>query len=110
MILTPEAGVAEIPLLVQGESLPKSDNIGTQNYQKPPVAVVTGGGYDDESFEKMKKACEGKGNVLWLRPDLTTPTPPLGPEYGKAMVSRVKACMKKLAEDGEMGGDGVYFF
>jgi hypothetical protein len=110
VILAPEAGVAEIPSLLQGEALPKSDNIGTQNYTNPVAAIITGGGYDDENFAKMKKACEGKGSVPWLRPNRSTPTPPLGPAYGKAIVERVKACFNRLVEDGKMKGDGVYFY
>jgi len=73
VILTPEAGAAEIPLLLDGKSLPKSENVGSQNYSKKPIAVITGGGYDDAKFKIMKDACEGKGSVPWLRPDMSYP-------------------------------------
>lgn len=111
VILTPEQGIAEIPLLLQGKSLEKSDNVGTQNYTQPPVAVVTGGAYDDESVSKMREACKDDSvrKVPWLRPDLSVSMPPLGPEYGKAMVARIKVAMKKLEDEGKMKGDGIHF-
>lgn len=69
-----------------------------------------GGGYDDEKIELMRSACEGVSKVPWLRADLTVPTPPLGPEYGAAMVKRVKDCLKSLAEQGKMEEDGIHFY
>lgn len=49
-VLSLEAGVAEIPAILRGEkpSLtdPKASKVGTTNdYSKPPHAVVLGGGY-----------------------------------------------------------------
>jgi len=58
----------------------------------------------------MRKASEEKSNVPWIRPNLDTPTPPLGPLYGAAVVERCKVCLKKLAEAGRLGDDGVYFY
>jgi len=72
--------------------------------------VVTGGGYDDASFAEMRAACKGKSEVPWLRPDLSTPRPPLGPGYGEAVVERVKVCLRRLAEEEKLSGDGVYLF
>jgi hypothetical protein len=70
-----------------------------------------GRGYDDEAVEKMREACKGIGNgVPWLRADLSIPTPPRGPAYGKALVERIKVLIKELEESGKMGGDGVYFY
>ena len=71
---------------------------------------MLGGGYNDEAFAKIREACEGKSDVPWLRPDMSKPTPPLGPEYGKHMVGRVKVCLKELAEGRKMGEDGVHRF
>jgi hypothetical protein len=110
VILSAEAGAAEIPLLLAGQSLPASDNVGTQNYSKKPVAVVTGGGYYDERFKLMKDACEGKGGVSWLRPDMGYPMPPLGPQYGAIMVERVKKEIKELVDSGKLGGEGVFIY
>lgn len=60
----------------------------------------------------MKEACKGGSvkKVPWLRPDLTFKMPPVGPEYGKIMVERVRKGLKKLTEEGKMDGEGVYLF
>jgi hypothetical protein len=112
VILTPEAGVSDIPLLLEGKTPPSSDpgDLGTRDYSQRAAAVVTGGGYDDAAFQIMRDACKGKSNIPWLRPDLSVPTPPLGPLYGKAMVERVKACLDNLAEEGKLGEDSIRFF
>lgn len=55
----------------------------------------------------MRDACksvQGAEKVPWLRLDLTKPTPPLGPEYGKHMVGRVKDVLGEL-KLGEGGGE-----
>lgn len=115
VILSTTSGVAEIPPLLASSQPSRSttDNIGSQNYTKPPQAVVTGAGYDEEAVETMRKACDTNGQgskVPWLRPDTSIPTPPLGPKYGEAMTKRVKVCLRELEEEGRMGGDGVYFY
>lgn len=105
IILSPAAGVSDIPAILQGQS-PSSteENIGTQNYSNLPIAVVTGGGYDDRLFKEMYDAAKGKGKAVhWLRPDLSVQTPPLGPDYGKHMVGRVKACLERLEGEGKLG-------
>ncbi|PMD62321.1 uncharacterized protein K444DRAFT_523895, partial [Hyaloscypha bicolor E] len=56
VILSAEAGAVEIPLLLEGKSPPSSDNVGSQNYSKKPVVIVTGGGYDDARFKLMNDA------------------------------------------------------
>lgn len=84
--------------------------MGTKNYSKKPVDIVTGGRYDDARFELMKDACEGMGSVSWLRPDMGYPMPPLGPQYGGIMVERVKKGAKKLIEGGKLGEDGVFIY
>jgi len=110
VILSAEAGAAEIPLLLEGNSLPASENVGSQNYSRKPVAVVTGGGYDDARFKMMKDACEGKGSVSWLRPDMGYPMPALGPQYSAIMIERVKKGIKELVESGKLGKDGVFIY
>jgi hypothetical protein len=110
VILSAEAGAAEIPILLEGKSLPASDNVGSQNYSKKPVAVVTGGGYDDARFKLMKDACEGKRSVSWLRPDMGYAMPPLGPQYGAITVGRVKKGIQELVDSGKLGEDGVFIY
>jgi hypothetical protein len=110
VILDPAQGASAIPALLQGKAPPAgegNENIGSRNYYKPPVAVVTGGGYDDAAFKKMYDAAKGKGKkVPWLRPDMTIETPPMGPDYGKHILGRAKACLGKLDSEGKLGDQG----
>lgn len=56
-------------------------NVGTGNYSKKADAIITGGAYDDEKFNEMRNACAElpeNGGVPWLRPNMSTPTPPIG--------------------------------
>ncbi len=110
MVLSPEAGAAEIPQLLDGKSLQVSENVGSRNYSKKPVAVVAGGGYDDAKFKVMKDACVGKDSVSWLRPDMGYPMPPLGPQYRAIMVERFKKGIKELVDGGKLGEDGVFIY
>lgn len=117
IILTSSAGASEIPPILQGRAPPSSseENLGSRNYSKLPVAVITGGGYDDVMFKEMYDAARGKGkHVLWLRPDITVQgAPPLGPAYAIYIVGRVKACLGKLEEEGRLDdakGDEVVLY
>ncbi|OZJ02276.1 hypothetical protein BZG36_05161 [Bifiguratus adelaidae] len=111
LILTPDAGKAQIPALLRGETdVPSDSALGSKNYSKPPAAVVTGAGYDGQAVEEMRAACKETKPVPWLRPDTTKPAPPLGPEYGKALVERIKITMKELAEQGKMNEDVVVWY
>ena len=68
--------------------------------------MVLGGGYDDADYDEIKKVSEGEGmrKVVWLRPDMSVQTPPLGPEYGKHMVGRVKKCLGEVVGSGGLEG------
>jgi hypothetical protein len=57
-------------------------------------------------------ATPGTRRIPWLRVDSTLPHPPLGPEYAKAVVERVKAMLAKLEEEGkfDVEDDSVYMF
>ena len=110
LILTPEAGKVQIPALLKGEKeVPSDSELGSKNYEKAPVAVLLGAGYDDKAIEELRKASEGT-NVPWLRPDTTKPAPPLGPEYGKALVARIKETIKTLTEEKKMEEDAVVWY
>jgi hypothetical protein len=111
--MAPTAGCAQIPPLLAGQSAPSNSTLGSKNYSAPPVAVILGGGYDDSGIKQMMEAAAEKNsakNVPWLRPDLTAPTPPLGPEYGKAMVKRLKLVMAELETMGEMSETKVHWY
>ncbi len=61
----------------------------------------------------MRDACKEAGvlSIPWIRPDLTTVTPPFGTrEYGLTLVERVKVTLGELQAKGEMEKDGVYFY
>ena len=83
--------------------------MGTGNYSKPPVAIITGGGYDDAMVKEMRDACKDVNNVPWLRPDMSARAPQ-GPGYGAAMAEKMKVHLSKLARDGKMNQDGVYLY
>ena len=112
VVLSPAAGASEIPVLLEGGSpLPvDAENVGTKNYSKPPVAVILGGGYDDAGFAEMRAGSQGKSNVPWLRNDRSKPPQPGAPGYPEAVVERIKACLRELAAEGKMEGDGIYWY
>ncbi|KAI0809958.1 hypothetical protein GGR55DRAFT_146701 [Xylaria sp. FL0064] len=110
-VLTPEAGAVQIPAILQGHQSPPSDSaLGSKDYSKTPVAVILGGGYDDADIDMIMKASKGIKPIPWLRPDLSKPAPPLGPEYGKAMVARVKDVLAQLSEDGKMDKEEIHWY
>lgn len=110
-VLTPEAGTVQIPAILKGDQSPPSDSaLGSKDYSKTPIAVILGGGYDDAGIDVMLKASEGIKPVPWLRPDLTKPAPPLGPEYGKVMVARIKELLAQLSKEGKLSEEKVHWY
>jgi hypothetical protein len=102
-----ETGKQQIPALLRGEKPESSGStLGSKNYEKTPVAILLGAGFDDDAVQELREAAKGTKSVPWLRPDTTKPTPPLGPQYGKAMVERIKETVKGLEERGELEGNG----
>jgi hypothetical protein len=69
-----------------------------------------GGGYSDEEIREIREASVGIKSIPWLRPDTNKPAPPLGPEYGKAMVARIKDTVKDLNEKEKMSQDAVVWY
>lgn len=109
--MSPEEGKVAIPAILRGEAPPNpSNDLGSKNYSRPPVAVLTGAGYDEQGVEVMRTAAKGLKPRPWLRPDTTKPAPPLGPEYVKALVERIKVTLKELAEKGEMNEDKIVWY
>lgn len=85
-----EQGIAEIPSAL--------DKV---------FAVVTGGGYDDEAFAKMKDATIGCKEIPWLRPDKTKPGPQgLPTEYAKAVAQRTKDTLNSI----DRSKSGVFLY
>lgn len=105
-----------MPLVLQGITPgTTTSNVGSGNVVNGAKAVVLGGGYDDDNYQVMREAVE-KARLprvpVWLRCDLNIPAPPPGPEYGKAVVGRVKGMLAKLDKEGKLDGadDGLYWY
>lgn len=110
-IMTPDAGIAQIPAILKGEQVPASGStLGSKDYSEPPIAIVLGAGYDDADAEVMMRASAGIRPMPWLRPDLTKPAPPLGPEYGKALVARIKELLAELQSEGKMEEEKIRWY
>ncbi|KAI8940785.1 hypothetical protein NX059_002051 [Plenodomus lindquistii] len=118
IILSVSSGISDIPLLLSSQPLPPDssrDNLGSQNYTKPPIAIALGGGFNDESFEQIKDACKDAPGTIWLRADISGMTGPPKPDemakYGQSTAERLE---KKFAElkVGQEGGveEGVFWF
>ncbi|KPM36566.1 hypothetical protein AK830_g9984 [Neonectria ditissima] len=102
-ILSPEAGAKELPQILRGTTPEeKSSDIGSGNLAQGVKAIVLGGAFDDEGMALMKEAATQVAKVPWLRQDSEKPAPPLGPEYGKAMVRRVKETLGELQGSGKL--------
>lgn len=112
MVLSVEAGVTEIPMLLDGKAPPATDppNIGSRDYSKSPVAVVAGRGYDKAMMKTIRDACKGKRGIRWLTADLSVPAPPPGPEYADHIARRVETCLDALASKGELHGEGEHLY
>ncbi|ETS79259.1 hypothetical protein PFICI_09112 [Pestalotiopsis fici W106-1] len=113
-VMSPESGIIQIPAILKGEqSVPADSELGSKDYSRPVAAVILGGGYDDSATDAMLQAVkqhEGAKAVPWLRPDLTKPSPPLGPAYGKAMVRRIKELMPQLERENKMDMTEVHYY
>jgi hypothetical protein len=95
---------AELPVVMTGK-IPEviSSKIGSGNYDTPPKALFLGGVFDDATIEKLRKAVQetpGARRMPWLRVDSSKPAPPIGPEYGKAVVARAKETLERLEKEG----------
>lgn len=109
--MTPESGKEQIPAIFRGEAPLSSDSeLGTKDYSQKPIAVLLGAGYDDEGTKVMMEASKGIHAIPWLRPDMTKPAPPLGPEYGKALVQRIKELVAELEREGKMNEEKVFWY
>ena len=95
-IKSTEQGIKEIPPLLES---------------KKASAVVAGGGYDDAAIKEMRAAVtQGGKDVPWLRADTSESMPPVGPEYGKKMVLRVKEKLDEVFGKGRGVDGGIYWY
>lgn len=85
--------------MLSGHAVPSSFELDSKDFSSPPFAVITGAAYDQATISTMMAAAaaqDGSRPVPWLCADTTKPAPPMGPEYGKAMVQRAKECLSRL--------------
>lgn len=110
-VMTPESGATQIPALLRGETNVSSDSdLGSRDCSRGVRAIILGGGYNDQDTKILRDAAQGIKPVPWLRPDLSKPTPPLGPQYGEAMVERIKETLKGLQDSGKMEEDRIFYY
>ncbi|GJC85907.1 hypothetical protein ColLi_08745 [Colletotrichum liriopes] len=113
-VTSPTSGAVILPALLASRPPPphpETSTIGSGNYAAAPRAVVLGGAFDDAATAALREAVAGARaqsagvrKVPWLRQDSSKPAPPLGPEYGKAMVVRVKEALARLQGEGKLDG------
>lgn len=108
--MTPEDGKVQIPAIFRGETPSAESELGSKDYSQKPVAVILGAGYDDVGAQVMFNASKGIHPVPWLRPDTSKPAPPLGPEYGKALVKRIKELLDEMEKDGKMNEERIVWY
>ncbi|KAK7920763.1 hypothetical protein PG985_008785 [Apiospora marii] len=129
LILDVENASREISSILSGEapSMPSS-HLGSKRYGTGealrPRVIILGGAYSDGSIEKIDEEVQllllrtraaptaATTKIPFLKASQTAAMPPLGPEYGKKMVQRVKACLRNLEEEGKFDGThgGVYLY
>ncbi|EXF80551.1 hypothetical protein CFIO01_04258 [Colletotrichum fioriniae PJ7] len=118
-ITSPASGAIIIPALLTSSPPPQhpdTSSIGSGKYTSPPRAIILGGAFDEEAVKSLQNAVVKQGTasrkVPWLRHDGNKAAPPPGPEYGKAMVVRVREKLGLLEGEGKLdggyGGDEWY--
>ncbi|KAK2008312.1 hypothetical protein LZ32DRAFT_609556 [Colletotrichum eremochloae] len=110
-VMSAETGAQQIPEILNGGKSPASDSaLGSRDYSRPPVAIILGSAFTDTMADTIMRASMGIRALPWLRPDTTKPHPPIGPEYGRALVVRIKALLAKLEEEGKMEEEKVHWY
>lgn len=109
--MTPQSGTEQIPAIFRGETPRSSDSeLGSKDYSQKPIAVILGGAFGDVDTQLMMEASKGIHPVPWLRPDSSIPAPPLGPEYGKALVARIKEKLAVIEKEGRLNEEKVIWY
>ncbi|KAL4924253.1 uncharacterized protein BDV17DRAFT_275105 [Aspergillus undulatus] len=104
-IITPEAAIADIPLLLAGRGPQTTTHeIGTRNYSQPPRGVIFGRGFSQEFVHELKETCPGQSGarepVAWLAGDQSKiPTGIPGPGYAKGVADSVKGVLANWLEN-----------
>lgn len=101
----------ELSAALQGK-LPDNpaSSLGSAQFSTPPKAVVLGGAYEADVAKSLRATVNGVSgvpDVPWLIFDKERPSPPLGPEYGKHVVGRVKEAILEMEKERKLGdGNG----
>ncbi|KAK7948609.1 uncharacterized protein PG986_009495 [Apiospora aurea] len=127
-IIDAENASREIASVLRGQAPPTpSSRLGSRRYGTSealrPRAVVFGGACDDGLIETIGEEVLLGSRIGGCKPTTVTKVPllkanqaaampPLGPEYGRKIVQRVKACLRRLEEEGKFDGThgGVYLY
>jgi hypothetical protein len=115
VVTSPADGEVQIPQVLKGEPAASATELGSKNYSSTPLAVLLGATFGQEAIlGPMRKAAKDAGapEVPWLRVDTTKPAPPLGPEYGKVLVARIKMLLGEMQKEGtlKVGTEGVFWY
>jgi len=116
-------GVAELPSVVLGQIPPPRDatatqNFGSGNYGKRPVAIIVGGLYTDSDVAGMRdvilKEAGPRGlEIPWLRVDMSVPhASPTedGAAYAAEVGRRAKARLGEVLGSGEGRDGGIFWY
>ena len=112
-------GQRDLPALLNGD-IPATElldpgvqPLGTQNFSRPPAAIILGSAYDSGQVSSMQEACKDCSHkVPWLCHGSDPEGGPRisDPGYGETVVKRVKAKLRELRDAGRMNEDGVQFY
>ncbi|KAH8176947.1 hypothetical protein LIA77_02029 [Sarocladium implicatum] len=98
---------AEISAALQGKApADPASSLGSGQFSTPPKAVVLGAAYEADAVRSLRETVTGVSgvpSVPWLTFDRKQVAPPLGPEYGKHVVGRVKKAIMEMEKEGKLG-------
>lgn len=95
-----ETGASELPALLKGSKVIPSTGVGsnaTNAESKIPVAVVVGGGFSPEEFDKILQACNAVKLLPFFRSDTSrskTPGPPPPDELKRRLLESMDEAAK----------------
>lgn len=116
--------MSELPSIILGHSPAPRDaketqNFGSGNYSKRPVAIVAGGLYTDSDVAGMREAIlkevgpEGL-KIPWIRADMnvphSSPTGGDGAEYAAEVGKRAKRRLGEVLGSEESKNGGIFWY
>ncbi|QKX54775.1 uncharacterized protein TRUGW13939_01864 [Talaromyces rugulosus] len=109
-----EQAKAEFAELIAGRApkLSISENIGTQNYSKLPLAIVFGRAYDPDDVTELNRIFRGTGSapLAWIAGNRDVrPPAQLGPGYAEKAAENTKRAFERWKDSGSISEDIVYY-